>query len=191
VLVEGKAIRIHPLVCTAFNADFDGDQMAVHIPLSPEAQVEPPYDAQLAQHSFAGQWLSSRCSTQDMVLGIYYMTKAKRKAKAKAARSVRARSASWRSKPAKSNCSRPIRMRYTGEVIDLTNAYDDQDVSHTEPIQLNKHSCTPPSPRDFQRSPPVGYAFRQRFAEEERHSGARAVLLLALRLEKTSSCSIS
>src|SRR6202043_2235880 len=40
VLVEGKAIRIHPLVCTAFNADFDGDQMAVHIPLSPEAQVE-------------------------------------------------------------------------------------------------------------------------------------------------------
>ena len=40
VLVEGKAIKIHPLVCTAFNADFDGDQMAVHIPLSPEAQVE-------------------------------------------------------------------------------------------------------------------------------------------------------
>src|SRR5262249_53591744 len=40
VLVEGKAIRIHPLVCTAFNADFDGDQMAVHIPLSPESQVE-------------------------------------------------------------------------------------------------------------------------------------------------------
>src|SRR5438046_10271146 len=40
VLVEGKAIRIHPLVCTAFNADFDGDQMAVHIPLSPKAQIE-------------------------------------------------------------------------------------------------------------------------------------------------------
>src|SRR5258705_8187067 len=40
VLVEGKAIKIHPLVCTAFNADFDGDQMAVHIPLSPKAQIE-------------------------------------------------------------------------------------------------------------------------------------------------------
>jgi DNA-directed RNA polymerase subunit beta' len=40
VLVEGKAIKLHPLVCTAFNADFDGDQMAVHIPLSPEAQIE-------------------------------------------------------------------------------------------------------------------------------------------------------
>src|SRR5438132_1089044 len=43
LLVEGKAIKIHPLVCTAFNADFDGDQMAVHVPLSPKAQVEPPY----------------------------------------------------------------------------------------------------------------------------------------------------
>ena len=40
ILVEGKAIKIHPLVCTAFNADFDGDQMAVHVPLSPEAQIE-------------------------------------------------------------------------------------------------------------------------------------------------------
>src|SRR5436853_3303356 len=43
VLVEGKAIKIHPLVCTAFNADFDGDQMAVHIPLSPEARLRPAY----------------------------------------------------------------------------------------------------------------------------------------------------
>ena len=40
VLIDGKAIRLHPLVCAAFNADFDGDQMAVHVPLSPEAQVE-------------------------------------------------------------------------------------------------------------------------------------------------------
>ncbi len=54
VLVEGKAIKIHPLVCTAFNADFDGDQMAVHIPLSPEAQVEASVsDAGLAQHPVA------------------------------------------------------------------------------------------------------------------------------------------
>ena len=60
ILVEGKAIRIHPLVCTAFNADFDGDQMAVHIPLSPEAQIEAVgADALLAQHSFAGQRFAS------------------------------------------------------------------------------------------------------------------------------------
>ena len=56
VLVEGKAIKIHPLVCTAFNADFDGDQMAVHIPLSPEAQIEAiGAHARLAQHPLARQ----------------------------------------------------------------------------------------------------------------------------------------
>ncbi len=56
VLVEGKAIKIHPLVCTAFNADFDGDQMAVHIPLSPEAQIEASVlMLSTQQHPVAGQ----------------------------------------------------------------------------------------------------------------------------------------
>src|SRR6201747_870802 len=75
VLVEGKAIQVHPLVCHAFNADFDGDQMAVHLPLSAEAQAEarilmlsannilsPAHGAPLATPS------------QDMVLGAYYLT---------------------------------------------------------------------------------------------------------------------
>src|SRR6476620_9005464 len=76
LLVEGKAIEIHPLVCTAFNADFDGDQMAVHIPLSMEAQLE----AQVLMLS-ANNILSPAngapiaVPTQDMVLGIYYLTK--------------------------------------------------------------------------------------------------------------------
>src|SRR5213594_3335238 len=76
ILVEGKAIEIHPLVCTAFNADFDGDQMAVHIPLSMEAQME----AQVLMLS-ANNILSPSngapvaVPTQDMVFGIYYMTK--------------------------------------------------------------------------------------------------------------------
>jgi DNA-directed RNA polymerase subunit beta' len=76
ILVEGKAIEIHPLVCTAFNADFDGDQMAVHVPLSMEAQLE----AQVLMLS-ANNILSPSngaplaVPTQDMVLGIYYMTK--------------------------------------------------------------------------------------------------------------------
>ncbi len=82
VLVEGKAIKIHPLVCTAFNADFDGDQMAVHIPLSPEAQVEASV-LMLASHNIlspaSGQPIT--VPTQDMVLGIYYLTKAKPGAK--------------------------------------------------------------------------------------------------------------
>src|SRR3979411_269779 len=82
VLVEGKAIKIHPLVCTAFNADFDGDQMAVHIPLSPEAQVEAS-DLLLASHNIlapaSGQPIT--VPTQDMVLGLYYLTKSKKGAK--------------------------------------------------------------------------------------------------------------
>ena len=61
VLVEGKAIRIHPLVCTAFNADFDGDQMAVHIPLSPESQIEASgADDVVEQHPLAGQRRADR-----------------------------------------------------------------------------------------------------------------------------------
>src|SRR3974390_1276360 len=75
VLVEGKAIKIHPLVCTAFNADFDGDQMAVHIPLSPEAQVEASV-LMLASHNIlspaSGQPIT--VPTQDMVLGLYYLS---------------------------------------------------------------------------------------------------------------------
>ena len=82
VLVEGKAIKIHPLVCTAFNADFDGDQMAVHIPLSPEAQIEASV-LMLASHNIlspaSGQPIT--VPTQDMVLGLYYLTKAKKGAK--------------------------------------------------------------------------------------------------------------
>src|SRR5207245_9754930 len=75
-LVEGKAIKIHPLVCTAFNADFDGDQMAVHIPLSPEAQVEASVLMLSSRNILSpanGQPLA--VPTQDLVLGVYYLTK--------------------------------------------------------------------------------------------------------------------
>ncbi len=75
VLVEGKAIRLHPLVCAAFNADFDGDQMAVHVPLSVEAQTE----ARVLMLSINNILSSANgrpitVPTQDMVLGCYYMT---------------------------------------------------------------------------------------------------------------------
>jgi len=77
VLVEGKAIRIHPLVCAAFNADFDGDQMAVHVPLSFEAQLEARV-LMLASNNVLlpsnGRPVAS--PTQDMVIGSYYLTKA-------------------------------------------------------------------------------------------------------------------
>ena len=75
VLVEGKAIRIHPLVCAAFNADFDGDQMAVHVPLSFEAQIEARV-LMLSSHNIlapaSGRPVAS--PSQDIVLGIHYLT---------------------------------------------------------------------------------------------------------------------
>lgn len=74
-LVEGKAIQLHPLVCTAFNADFDGDQMAIHVPLSPRAQLEA-WLLILSAHNLLnpanGQPIVA--PTQDMVLGLYYLT---------------------------------------------------------------------------------------------------------------------
>ncbi|OHD65686.1 MAG: DNA-directed RNA polymerase subunit beta' [Spirochaetes bacterium RBG_13_51_14] len=75
ILVEGKAIRLHPLVCHAYNADFDGDQMAVHVPLSPRAQLEC-WTLMLSSHNLLspanGHPVVS--PTQDIVLGIYYLT---------------------------------------------------------------------------------------------------------------------
>src|SRR6202042_187937 len=75
VLVEGKAIQIHPLVCTAFNADFDGDQMAVHLPLSAEAQAEARIlmlSANNIRSPSDGRPIVT--PTQDMVFGAYYLT---------------------------------------------------------------------------------------------------------------------
>ncbi|MGO3237077.1 MAG: DNA-directed RNA polymerase subunit beta' [Psychroflexus halocasei] len=75
-LIEGKAISLHPLVCTAFNADFDGDQMAVHLPLGPEAILEAQL-LMLASHNILNPANGSPITvpSQDMVLGLYYMTK--------------------------------------------------------------------------------------------------------------------
>jgi len=76
MLIEGKAIQVHPLVCTAFNADFDGDQMAVHLPLGPEAILEAQL-LMLASHNILNPANGSPITvpSQDMVLGLYYMTK--------------------------------------------------------------------------------------------------------------------
>jgi DNA-directed RNA polymerase subunit beta' len=77
VLVEGKAIQIHPLVCAAFNADFDGDQMAVHLPLSAEAQAEARL-LMLSAHNILSP-ASGRpiaVPSQDMIIGVYYLTEA-------------------------------------------------------------------------------------------------------------------
>ena len=75
VLVEGRAIKLHPLVCTAFNADFDGDQMAIHLPLSPEAQAEARYLMLSVNNLLKPQdGKPVTVPTQDMILGAYYLT---------------------------------------------------------------------------------------------------------------------
>ncbi len=103
-LIEGKAIKIHPLVCAAFNADFDGDQMAVHVPLSPKAQIESQV-LMLASNNILspahGRPLA--VPSQDLVLGGYYLTLGKPGAKGEG-RSVPGlrHRCCWRSKRARS-----------------------------------------------------------------------------------------
>ncbi|RJP72394.1 DNA-directed RNA polymerase subunit beta' [Hydrogenophaga sp.] len=82
ILIEGKAIQLHPLVCAAFNADFDGDQMAVHVPLSVEAQIEAR-TLMLASNNilFPANGEPSIVPSQDVVLGLYYATREKINAK--------------------------------------------------------------------------------------------------------------
>ena len=143
VLVEGKAIKIHPLVCTAFNADFDGDQMAVHIPLSPEAQIEASV-LMLASHNIlspaSGQPIT--VPTQDLVLGIYYLTKAKIGAKGEGRVFANIEEVLMALEAKQVETLTPIRLRYTGPVLDMTTAYDDQDINHTEAVEFNKQFIT-------------------------------------------------
>jgi len=82
-LIEGKAIQLHPLTCTAFNADFDGDQMAVHLPLGPEAILEAQL-LMLGSHNILNPANGSPITvpSQDMVLGLYYMTKSRKSSEA-------------------------------------------------------------------------------------------------------------
>ena len=75
VLVEGKAIQLHPLVCTAFNADFDGDQMAVHLPLSLEAQIEARVLMMSTNNILSpANGKPIIVPSQDIILGLYYMS---------------------------------------------------------------------------------------------------------------------
>jgi len=133
VLVEGKAIRIHPLVCTAFNADFDGDQMAVHIPLSPEAQIEASV-LMLSAHNILSPAHGAPIAvpSQDIVLGCYYLTKSKAGAKGEGRAFGNTEDVLLAEEAGELETLTPIRLRYTGPLQDLTAARDDQDVLHTE-----------------------------------------------------------
>ncbi|MFQ5899579.1 MAG: DNA-directed RNA polymerase subunit beta', partial [Candidatus Methylomirabilia bacterium] len=121
ILVEGKAIEIHPLVCTAFNADFDGDQMAVHVPLSMEAQVEAQV-LMLSSNNILSPANGSPLAvpTQDMVLGIYYLTKDHPGAKGEGRLFADPEDVRIAYDAEDVDLQARIRMRWNGEVIETT-----------------------------------------------------------------------
>ena len=129
VLVEGKAIKIHPLVCTAFNADFDGDQMAVHIPLSAEAQIEATV-LMLASNNLlspaSGQPIT--VPSQDIVLGSYYLTLAQDGmiGEGKIFGSMQEVLLALDAKAVETQTR--IKLRWRGDLIDLTQEHNQQDV---------------------------------------------------------------
>jgi DNA-directed RNA polymerase subunit beta' len=129
VLVEGKAIKIHPLVCTAFNADFDGDQMAVHIPLSAEAQIEASV-LMLASNNLlspaSGQPIT--VPSQDIVLGCYYLTLGRDglKGENKIFNSIDDVLLALDAGVIETQSK--IKLRWRGDLIDLTQEHNTQDV---------------------------------------------------------------
>jgi len=139
VLVEGKAIKIHPLVCTAFNADFDGDQMAVHVPLSPKAQVESQV-LMLASNNILSPANGKPLAvpSQDLVLGCYYLTKQKAGAKGEGKTFGNFDDVIIALQAAEVELLTPIKVRVSGRFIDLTKQFNDQDVTHAEIEELDK-----------------------------------------------------
>ncbi|MCI0661572.1 MAG: DNA-directed RNA polymerase subunit beta', partial [Acidobacteria bacterium] len=139
VLVEGKAIKIHPLVCTAFNADFDGDQMAVHIPLSPEAQIEAQV-LMLASNNIlspaSGQPIA--VPSQDIVLGCYYLTRALEGAKGEGRAFANSAEVLLALDSKEVTIQTKIRLRYVGKLIDLDIERDTQDVIKATVHEVNR-----------------------------------------------------
>ncbi|MDQ1558541.1 MAG: DNA-directed polymerase subunit beta [Pyrinomonadaceae bacterium] len=129
VLVEGKAIKIHPLVCTAFNADFDGDQMAVHIPLSPEAQIEASV-LMLASNNIlspaSGQPIA--VPSQDIVLGCYYLTRDRAGSKGEGRVFANTDEVLLALDAKEVTTQTPIKLRLRNDLIDLTQEHDTQDI---------------------------------------------------------------
>ena len=139
VLVEGKAIRIHPLVCTAFNADFDGDQMAVHIPLAPEAQIEASVLMKASKNILSpANGAPITVPSQDIVLGCYYVTKAKKGARGEGRVFGSVEEVGLALAAGEIETLSPIKLRLSGALMDLTASLDDQDVLRTPVEQVER-----------------------------------------------------
>ena len=121
VLVEGKAIKLHPLVCKAFNADFDGDQMAVHVPLTQAAQMEC-WTLMLSSRNLLdpASGKSIVYPSQDMVLGLYYLTKERPSGKGAGHRFIDVDEVMMAAEAGAVGWQSPITVKYRGEVIQTT-----------------------------------------------------------------------
>ena len=145
-LVEGKAIQIHPLVCAAFNADFDGDQMAVHIPLSVEAQIEAQTLMLSANNILSpahGRPLT--IPSQDMVLGCYYLTLTKQGKKGEGRIFGTREEALLAYENKEVDLQALIKLRFSGRFMNLDTFYDTQSVM-TCPVQDLKGEHVETSP---------------------------------------------
>jgi len=121
VLIEGKAIQLHPLVCTAFNADFDGDQMAVHVPLSLEAQVECRVLAMSTNNILSPKDGSPIIvPSQDIVLGLYYMSRIRPFARGYGKTFSSKEEAQFAYHSGNLHLQAPIKVRVDGEIIETT-----------------------------------------------------------------------
>ncbi len=137
ILVEGKAIQIHPLVCAAFNADFDGDQMAVHIPLSAEAQVEAQTLMLSTQNILSpahGRPLA--IPSQDMVLGCYYLTIEKKGKKGEGRIFGAADEVLLALENKEISLHSQVKLKFSGPFMNLSTYYDDQAVLSCPIIEL-------------------------------------------------------
>ena len=133
VLVEGKAIRLHPLVCTAFNADFDGDQMAVHVPLSPMAQIEARVLMMSTQNILnPANGKPNVVPSQDIVLGGYYLTKKRKGRKGEGMVFANANEVVAAHEAKVVDTHAIIRFRYTGELVDTEAWHRNDPKKHSE-----------------------------------------------------------
>ena len=139
VLIEGKAIKIHPLVCAAFNADFDGDQMAVHVPLSPKAQIESRV-LMLASRNILSPAHGRPVvvPSQDLVLGGYYLTSLREGAKGEGRVFLDADSVLLAYHEGVVETQTAIRMRLSGPYVNPQLQYNDQDIMHAEIQDLDR-----------------------------------------------------
>ena len=140
VLVEGKAIKIHPLVCTAFNADFDGDQMAVHIPLSPEAQIEAS-TLMLSSNNILSPAHGAPIAvpTQDMVLGLLLPDQGAPRHQGRRPHLRFDRRRADRARNGRSGNADPDQAAlHRPESSTWCKAFDNQNMLHTEPIEFVK-----------------------------------------------------